>query len=170
LYHCAILNHQQLPLTYSTHNTILTVTGGSNTESNTKRQRQDYYREVNHVAVEGPINQTKWSHILITFANKDINLTSFPHIDAMVITVHIHRWDVSRILIDNGSQAEILFLSAIHVHRWDRKASREENRTVWNAKLDHPISLKATAASSQQHKQWVPEGVSSVDGSGSNQD
>jgi hypothetical protein len=30
-----------------------------------------------------------------------------PHIDAMVITVHIDRCDITKILIDNGSQAEI---------------------------------------------------------------
>jgi hypothetical protein len=35
----------------------------------TKRQRNDYYRHVNHVVVvEGPIIQTKWSHMLITFS------------------------------------------------------------------------------------------------------
>jgi hypothetical protein len=28
----------------------------------------------------------------------------------MVITIHIDRWDVTKILIDSGSQAEILFL------------------------------------------------------------
>jgi hypothetical protein len=40
------------------------------------------------------------------------NLASFPYTDAMIITVHIDRWDVTKILVDNGSQAEILFLSA----------------------------------------------------------
>jgi hypothetical protein len=32
-----------------------------------------------------------------------VNLASFPHTDAMVITIHIDRWDVSRILINNSS-------------------------------------------------------------------
>jgi hypothetical protein len=48
----------------------------------------------------------------ITFSSQDVKLTLFPHIDAMVVTVHIDRWDVTKILIDNGSQAEILFLAA----------------------------------------------------------
>jgi hypothetical protein len=30
----------------------------------------------------------------------------------MAITVHIDRWNVTKILVDNGSQAEILFLLA----------------------------------------------------------
>jgi hypothetical protein len=61
---------------------------------------QGYY---NHVVVEGPITQTKWSHMPITFSSQDVNLTSFPHIDAIVATVHIDRWDVTKILIDSGS-------------------------------------------------------------------
>jgi hypothetical protein len=45
----------QQPNTFSTHGTILTITRGSNTKFETKRQHRDYYRQVNHVAVEGPI-------------------------------------------------------------------------------------------------------------------
>jgi hypothetical protein len=70
---------------------ILTITEGSNTDFDTKRLRRDYYREVNHVVVDGPITQTKLSHIPITFSVQYVNLTSFPHTDAMVLTVHIDR-------------------------------------------------------------------------------
>jgi hypothetical protein len=94
--------HQQND-TFPIHGIILTITGGSNTDFDTKQQHRDYYREVNHVAIESPITQTKWSHIPIIFSTQDVNLVSFPHTDAMVITVHINRWDVSRILINNGS-------------------------------------------------------------------
>jgi hypothetical protein len=48
----------------------------------------------------------------ITFSSQDTKLALFPHTDAMVITVHIDRWDITRILVDIGSQAEILFLIA----------------------------------------------------------
>jgi hypothetical protein len=49
--------------------------------------------------------------VQITFTEANIKLTSFSHIDAMVITAHIDKWDVTSVLIDNRSQAEILFLS-----------------------------------------------------------
>jgi hypothetical protein len=55
---------------------------------------------------------TKWSHMPITFSAQDVNLASFPHTDAMVVTIHIDRRDITKILIDNDSQAEILFLVA----------------------------------------------------------
>jgi hypothetical protein len=37
----------------------------------------------------------------------------------MVLTVHIDQWDVSKILIDNGSQVEILFLSGVKKMGYD---------------------------------------------------
>jgi hypothetical protein len=44
---------------FPTHGTIPTITGGSNTDFNNKRQRRDYYKQVNHVVVEDPITKTK---------------------------------------------------------------------------------------------------------------
>jgi hypothetical protein len=93
------------------HRKILTITGGSNTDFDNKRQQREYYRQVNHIAIECPITKTKCSHIPITFLAQDINLALFPHTDVMVITVNIDRWDATKILIDNSSQAEILFVA-----------------------------------------------------------
>jgi hypothetical protein len=86
---------------------------------------------VNHVAVEGPITETKWSHIPITFSAQDVNLTSFPHTDAMVLTIHIDRWDVSKILVDNGSQVEILFLSTFKKMGYDKKQLNEPMKPLY---------------------------------------
>ena len=54
------------------------ITGGSSTDFDTKRQKQDHYRSINHVAVTGPVVQTKWSHILLTFDARDVDLRSAP--------------------------------------------------------------------------------------------
>jgi hypothetical protein len=43
----------------------------------------------------------------------------------MVLTVHIDRWDILRIFIDNGSQEEILFLSAFKKMGYDKKQLKE---------------------------------------------
>jgi hypothetical protein len=95
-------------------------------------QHRDYYRQVNHVVVEGPITQTKWSHILIIFSSQEINLTSFPHTDAMVTIVHIDRWDVTKILIDNSSEAKILFLATFNKMGFDRKKLRESSKPLYD--------------------------------------
>jgi hypothetical protein len=43
----------------------------------------------------------------------------------MVLTVHIDRWDISKILINNGSQAEILFLSTFEKMGYNKKQLKE---------------------------------------------
>jgi hypothetical protein len=43
----------------------------------------------------------------------------------MVITVDIDRWDITKILIDNGSQSEILFLAAFDKMGFDQKQLKE---------------------------------------------
>jgi hypothetical protein len=115
---------QQQSEAFPTHGTTLTITGGSNRDFNTKWQRRDYYREVNHVVVEGPITQIKWSHIPITFSVQYVNITSFPHTVVMVLIIHIDSWDMSKILVDNDNQAEILFLSTFTKWVMTRSSSR----------------------------------------------
>jgi hypothetical protein len=41
--------------------------------------------------------------VQITFTEANINLVSFPHIEAMVIAAHIDKWNVTRVLVDNGN-------------------------------------------------------------------
>ena len=55
--------------------------------------------------------KTKWSHIPIVFSESDLKLIDYPHTDAMVIEAHMHGWQVTKVLTDDGSQADILFLS-----------------------------------------------------------
>jgi hypothetical protein len=49
----------------------------------------------------------------------------------MVLMVHIGRWDVSRILVDNGSQAEILFLTAFKKIGCDKKQLKELTKSLY---------------------------------------
>jgi hypothetical protein len=50
----------------------------------------------------------------------------------MVITTHIDKWDVIRVLIDNGSHAEILFLSAFDQMGFDRKQLKEATKPLYD--------------------------------------
>jgi hypothetical protein len=93
-----------------------------------KRQKREYYHQVSHVAVEGQIMQTKWSHMPLTFTEVDTKLVSFPHIDAMVTTTHIDKWNVTRVLVDNGSQTKILFFSPFDQMCFNRKQLKEETK------------------------------------------
>jgi hypothetical protein len=93
----------QQATSFPTFRTIHTITGVSNLTFENKRQKREHYRQVNHVAVEGPIVRTRWSHVQITFIEADIKLTFVPHTDAMVIAMHVDKWNAMRVLVDNGS-------------------------------------------------------------------
>jgi hypothetical protein len=88
------------------------ITRGSSADFDTKRQKWDHYRSINHVAITGPVVQTKWSHVSLTFDARDVDLRSALHIDAMVINCSVAGWDLHKVLVDNGSQADIIFLHA----------------------------------------------------------
>jgi hypothetical protein len=66
----------------------------------------------------------------ITFTEANIKLTYFPHIDAMVITTHIDKRNVTRVSVDNGSQTEILFLSAYDQMGFDKKQLKEASKPL----------------------------------------
>jgi hypothetical protein len=79
----------------------------------------------------------------ITFSIADVDLASFPHTDTMVITIHIDRWDVTRILIDNGSQVEVLFLSTFDKMGYDKKQLKELTKPLYGfgGKRIEPMSV-----------------------------
>jgi hypothetical protein len=88
------------------------ITGGSSVDFEMKRQKRDQYRSVNHVALTDPVIQTKWSHVPLIFDARDVDLRSAPHVDAMVINCSVAGWDLHKVLVDNGSQVDIIFLHA----------------------------------------------------------
>jgi hypothetical protein len=79
----------------------------------------------------------------VTFSTQDVNLSSFPHNDAMVITVHIDRRDVTKILIDNGSKAEILFLATFDKMGFDQKQLKEPTKPLYgfDGKRIEPVGV-----------------------------
>jgi hypothetical protein len=65
------------------------ITGGSSVNFETKRQKRDHYQSVNHVALTGPVVQTRWSHVPLTFDARYVDLRSAPHVDDMVINCSV---------------------------------------------------------------------------------
>jgi hypothetical protein len=65
----------------------------------------------------------------------------------MVATVHIDRWDVTKILIDNGSQAEILFLATFDKMGFEQKQLREPSKPLYG------FSGKKSSQSELSHSQ-----------------
>jgi hypothetical protein len=86
------------------------ITRGSAMEFEAKRQRNNYFRSVNTIINDGPAARPEWAKVPITFTEEDFKLKSANHNDAMFIKVNIAGWVIGKILIDNGSSIDILFL------------------------------------------------------------
>jgi hypothetical protein len=86
------------------------IIGGSAMEFETKKQRNNYFMSVNTIINDGPAARPEWAKVPITFTEKDFRLKSTIHNDAMVIEVNIAGWVIGKVLVDNGSSADILFL------------------------------------------------------------
>jgi hypothetical protein len=50
----------------------------------------------------------------------------------MVITTHIDEWNVTGVLVDNGSQAKILFLSNFEQMGFNKKQLKEASKTLYS--------------------------------------
>jgi hypothetical protein len=59
--------------------------------------------------MEGRVERTRWSHILITFSEEDVRLQGFPHNDVLVIEASIASWTQGKLFVDNGSSGNIIF-------------------------------------------------------------
>ena len=56
----------------------------------------------------------------ITFTDEDLKGLHFPHDDALAISAMITNFNVQRILIDNGSSTDILFILVFDKMRIER--------------------------------------------------
>jgi len=117
-------------------------------------------RWVHHLATEGPHKNTQWSHIPITFASMDLKLKDYPNTDAMVIETNLAGWVVTRILVDTGSSADILFASTFDNMKLDRNLLRPAGCPLYGfggkqvkatGKITLPVSFDDQSNSRTEH-------------------
>ncbi|KAK3006990.1 hypothetical protein RJ639_017098 [Escallonia herrerae] len=91
---------------------INTISGGLAAGGSSGRARKAYAKEV-YITSQPPDKKSKTVPVAaITFSDEDSKGIQTPHDDPLVIIVRAGNFDVKRVLIDNGSFAEILFYDA----------------------------------------------------------
>jgi hypothetical protein len=86
------------------------IARGSTMDFETKRQRNNYFRSMNMVINDGPVARPESTKVSITFIEQDFRLISTDHNDSMVIEVNIAGWVIGKVLVDNRSSTDILFM------------------------------------------------------------
>ncbi|KAK3027560.1 hypothetical protein RJ639_042329 [Escallonia herrerae] len=91
---------------------INTISGGIAAGGSSGQGRKAYVREVLTTMGPSTKKQKKESAQTISFSDDDVGDTRIPHDDPLVVTLRVGNFDVKRILVDNGSSAEVLFYEA----------------------------------------------------------
>jgi hypothetical protein len=73
------------------------------------------------LSLERPSKTRRAESEAITFTSEDEAGVSYPHDDALVVTLMIANYTIHRILVDNGSSADILFLPAFEKMKIEQK-------------------------------------------------
>ncbi|GFZ19613.1 hypothetical protein Acr_28g0003180 [Actinidia rufa] len=94
---------------------IQTIHGGFGSSGCSTSSRKKHARSALRLAEEEIYNLSSsyvGDQTPITFSNDDLRGLHLPHYGALVVSAVIANFNVQRILIDNGSSADILFISA----------------------------------------------------------
>ncbi|KAK3029173.1 hypothetical protein RJ639_039728 [Escallonia herrerae] len=91
---------------------INTISGGLAAGGSSGKSRKAYAREVCTTS-QNPSKKQKTEPVpTISFFDEDLKDVKMPHDDPLVVTIKAGNFEVKRMLVDNGSSAEILFYDA----------------------------------------------------------
>ena len=103
---------------------IRVIIGGTSTRQSSK-SRKTYLKVVQNIHLSGQSTRTsKADEPTITFTDEDAGRIHHPHDDAIVITLLIADYTTRRVLVDNGSSADILYYPAFQQIRLGRDQLR----------------------------------------------
>ncbi|XP_023917904.1 uncharacterized protein LOC112029452 [Quercus suber] len=92
---------------------IQTIVGGPVSGGSYKSLKKTYYRQVNSVHMKHPSQKYRRSYDDdITFFERVVSGIKQPHDDPLVITLEVEGFTTRRVLVDNGSSADIMYMTA----------------------------------------------------------
>lgn len=102
---------------------IKTIMGGPTTGGLFRSLKKSYQRQVNSVHGLPPLKHRRMSQD-ICFLEEDARGVKQPHDDPLVIMILIEGFNTRRVLVDNGSLADIIYLSAFQQLKLDQRRLR----------------------------------------------
>ena len=92
---------------------IRMIIGGTTITGSSKKAQKTYLRVVQNVQLTGSIPKiARRESLIIGFSEDDARRLHHPHDNALVVSVRIEDYNVHRMLVDNGSSADILYYPA----------------------------------------------------------
>ena len=89
------------------------IIGGTTAMGSSKKARKTYLRMVQNVQTTGSIPKiARRESPIVGFSEDDARRLYHPHDDALVISLRVGDYNIHRMLVDNGSSADILYYPA----------------------------------------------------------
>ena len=89
------------------------IVRGTATTGSSRKARKTYLRMVQNVQLRGSVpKMARRESPIIEFSEEDARRLHHPHDDALVVSIRIRDYNVHRVLVDNGSSADILYYPA----------------------------------------------------------
>lgn len=103
---------------------IRTIAGGFRGGGETRSARKSYVKEMREVsiyAIRRPLKTARREKLVFGFSDEDYEGVYLPHSDALVVTMVIANHKIQRVLVDNGSSADILYKSTFDLMKIDKE-------------------------------------------------
>ena len=92
---------------------IRMIVGGTATTGSSKKARKTYLRMVQNVQLTGSVSKiARRESPIIEFSEEDARRLHHPHDDALVVSIRVGDYNMHRVLVNNGSLADILYYLA----------------------------------------------------------
>ena len=100
---------------------IRMIVGGTAMTSSSRKARKTYLRMVQNVQLTGSVPKiVRRESPIIGFSEEDARRLHHPQDDALVVSVQVGDYNVHRVLVDNGSSADILYYPTFQQIEIDR--------------------------------------------------
>ena len=94
-----------------------------------RKARKTYLRMVQNIQLTGSVPKiARKESPIIGFSEEDARRLHHPHDDALVVSVRVGDYNVHRVLVDNGSSADILYYPVFQQMGIDREIGRASCR------------------------------------------
>ena len=89
------------------------IVGGTTATESSKKAHKTYLRMVHNVQLTGSVPKiARMDNPVIGFSEEDARRLHHPHDDALVVSLQVGDYNMHRVLVDNGSLADILYYPA----------------------------------------------------------
>ena len=97
---------------------IRMIMGGTTVTGSSKKARKIYLRMVQNVQLTGSVPKiARRESPIIGFSEEDARRLHHSHDDVLVVSIQIEDYNMHRVLVDNGSSADILYYPTFQ--RWE---------------------------------------------------